>query len=437
MLKATLEYGDYISTLFPEFSTGEKKKQLPIKTITFQVTQDCSLRCTYCYQHKKYSDREMSFETAKKMIDYLFDHKDEEDFYFSEKTTKGLIIEFIGGEPLLRSPLILQICDYFENKVLEYPDCPWLLYHVYSICSNGVNYFDEDVKKLIEKYGNILAFSITVDGCKTLHDSCRFFPNGEPSYDKAIAAALDQLEKYGNDATKITLSPENISYVFEGVKNMYSLGFHHINMNSVFEEGWELDDAKALYEQLKLVADWLKENNYQDNIYFALFDPEKYIPEDEETLKTNWCGTTGEMLALDFKGDIYSCIRFMENSLGTNQEPYIIGTLENGIGSTDMQRDRINELNKLTKESQSTKECINCPIGLGCSLCTAYNYEKFGTINKRATFICNNHKAGALASKYFYKITNNKEDYEKININYDFVKELISEDEWNSLQWKE
>ena len=48
-----------------------------------------------------------------------------------------------------------KIADYFEKKLLEYPDCPWLLYHVYSISSNGVAYFDEDVQKLRDKYGNI------------------------------------------------------------------------------------------------------------------------------------------------------------------------------------------------------------------------------------------------------------------------------------------
>lgn len=111
------------------------------------------------------------------------------------------------------------------------------------------------------------------------------------------------------------------------------------------------------------------------------------------------------MLALDYKGDIYSCIRFMENSLGESQEPYTIGNLSHGIGNTDIEKERITDLDTLTKLSQSTEECINCPIGKGCSFCTAYNYEKFGTINKRATFICDNHKAGALGSMYFYKIT--------------------------------
>jgi sulfatase maturation enzyme AslB (radical SAM superfamily) len=48
----------------------------------------------------------MSFETAKKAIDYLFDNRLNDNFYFSEQTSAGIIFEFIGGEPLLEIDLI-------------------------------------------------------------------------------------------------------------------------------------------------------------------------------------------------------------------------------------------------------------------------------------------------------------------------------------------
>ena len=56
----------------------------------------------------------------------------------------------------------------------------------------------------------------------------------------------------------------------------------------------------------------------------------------------------------------------------------------------------------MTRCSQSTDECINCPIAAGCAWCSAYNYEYFGELNKRATFICIMHKARALANVYFW-----------------------------------
>ena len=48
----------------------------------------------------------MTFETAKKFIDYIFESKYEKDSFFSQETTKGLVIDFIGGEPFLELDLI-------------------------------------------------------------------------------------------------------------------------------------------------------------------------------------------------------------------------------------------------------------------------------------------------------------------------------------------
>ena len=126
----------------------------------------------------------------------------------------------------------------------------------------------------------------------------------------------------------------------------------------------------------------------------------------------------------------------MESSLGSNQEPYIIGSLDDGIGQLPDHKKRIDELNQVTKKTQSDDNCINCPIASGCSYCTAYNYEVFGTVNKRATFICNNHKVGALATLYFNKLVNDKTEYDKIKIDYELVKDLIDEKEWSNLQWE-
>lgn len=41
------------------------------QTITFIVTEDCNLRCKYCYITHKASNKRMNFETAKNFIDYI------------------------------------------------------------------------------------------------------------------------------------------------------------------------------------------------------------------------------------------------------------------------------------------------------------------------------------------------------------------------------
>ena len=80
------------------------------KNITFQVTEDCNLRCTYCYQVHK-TPSYMSFSTAKQFIDDLLDN-DKLSTYCSIDNIEAYVLEFIGGEPLLCIDLIDQIVDY-------------------------------------------------------------------------------------------------------------------------------------------------------------------------------------------------------------------------------------------------------------------------------------------------------------------------------------
>lgn len=436
MLKRNPEYGDFIQTVFAD-EIGREKTKYKIKTITFQVTDRCNLRCSYCYQINK-ATHSMDFKTAKIFIDYLFEHRLDENYELSEHYAKGLIIEFIGGEPLLETKLIKQIMDYFEDKFIEYPDCIWGLYHKYNFATNGVNYFDPIFQELLNEYGELISCGVTIDGYKELHDSCRKFPNGDGSYDIAIKAALDLSSRTLDTGTKITVSPDNVKYVFEGLKNMINLGFSEVNINCVYEEGWRPEHAKILYEQLKLTADWLYKNNLQNNVYIAFFDPDKYISASEE--EKNWCGCADCMYAIDYKGDIFPCIRFMESSLGKDAEPLNIGTVEKGFCTTEQEKNHKELLNKVADGDTCRNfedKCKNCPIGSGCSWCTAYNYQYYGDMTKRTTFICDMHKAAALASKYFYLLTNNKKDYDIIKITKDLALDVITPDEWEKIQWGE
>ena len=173
--------------------------------------------------------------------------------------------------------------------------------------------------------------------------------------------------------TKLTIAPENIEFLFEAVKNFINMGFTCIHLNCVFEKGWELSHASILYEQLKLLADYVLEHDLFDKIYFSIFDEQMFykLPEEETN---NWCGGNGKMLALDWKGDYYPCIRYMESSLGADIPPLKIGNIHQGIGTNEKEQAIIDELKSITRQSQSTDECLNCPINAGCAWCSGYNY---------------------------------------------------------------
>ena len=110
------------------------------------------------------------------------------------------------------------------------------------------------------------------------------------------------------------------------------------------------------------------------------------------------------MISVDWKGDIYPCIRYMESSLGNNIEPIIIGNVNDGIMTNAKCRNCIMTLKGVNRINQSAEECINCSIAEGCAWCQAYNYQDSGDFHHRATYICIMHKARALANCYFWNL---------------------------------
>ena len=137
------EYTDVMINLFPEVLNKEYDG-IAGRNITLCVTSDCQLRCTYCYEKHKGTDY-MTFDTAKKYIDMIIDGSKGMDKYINEKYHKFIVLEFIGGEPLLAVDLIDQVCDYWVDRLTDL-NHPWLTRFRISICSNGVNYFDKRIK---------------------------------------------------------------------------------------------------------------------------------------------------------------------------------------------------------------------------------------------------------------------------------------------------
>lgn len=87
------------------------------RSITFILTEDCQLRCKYCYLCGKNSVSKMTFATAKQGIDYVLEHR---EIYKED----SVIWEFIGGEPFLEIELMNRICDYIKTRLFEL-NHPW------------------------------------------------------------------------------------------------------------------------------------------------------------------------------------------------------------------------------------------------------------------------------------------------------------------------
>lgn len=397
-LKKVEEFQDYLTRIYINTGIDQNHTKMA-RNITFQVTEDCNMNCTYCYQGHKQKNS-MTFDIAKRFIDMILDQPDKLNNYCNPDDSIGVILEFIGGEPFLEVELIDKIVDYFRKRL-------FLLQHHWatklrlSISSNGLLYFEPKVQEFIKKNKDILSLSITIDGNKKLHDTCRLTIDGQPTYDRAIKAVKHyRNEIKGYMGSKMTLAPQNIQYTSEAIISLIENDYNDIFVNCVFEKGWKQEHSTILYYELKKIADYLIESD-QNNITISIFDYSMGHPLDKED-NNNWCGGSGDMISIDYKGDIYPCIRYMESSLNGEQIPYKIGDVYNGIAYNELYCSRCNSMTCITRRSQSTDECFDCPIASGCAWCSAYNYQVTGDINKRVTYICEMHKATILANSYYW-----------------------------------
>ncbi|MCL2717961.1 MAG: radical SAM peptide maturase, CXXX-repeat target family [Lachnospiraceae bacterium] len=361
-----------------------------VQQFTFVVTQECNLACKYCYMHGKNTESIMTFETAKAAVDYFIDDAN------NNFDTSYVIIEFIGGEPLLEIDLIDQVVDYFKLRMYQ-KKSKWFGRYRISIGSNGVLYDDERVQKFIQKNYKMLSIGITIDGIKEKHDLNRIFPDNSGSYDIVRKNIELLLKKFPESVTKVTISHEDIPYIKESIIHLWELGLNEIPANVVFEDVWKEGDAELFEKQLVELADYIVDNCLWNKFNCSLFQENIGFHYKEKDTMLSVCGT-GKMISVDAKGDIYSCIRFMDYSL-VNKKAIRYGNIREGID-----KDKIRPFNALSIKYLSPQKCLDCMINSECSYCAGYNYDasEKDTLFDREVSICEMHKARVRANRYYW-----------------------------------
>jgi uncharacterized protein len=379
------------------------------KSITIVVTEDCNFDCTYCYLHHK-KQISMSEKTAGDVVDFILNTEALND-YIDPETSPGVILDFIGGEPLLEIDLIDKFMDYFIYRSVQL-NHPWKDNYVISMSSNGSLYATEKVQDFIRKYHGRVHIGITIDGTKELHDACRVYKDGRGTYDDVLKGVKLRFANKEHPSTKVTMAPENLRYLCEATIHLFSLGYLFLHCNVVFEDVWKTEHAKLLYSELKELADIILDRELYKNHNTSMFSESIGMPIPPEE-NDNWCGGTGNMMAIGTDGICYPCLRYMEYSFANKEsKPMIIGNIYDGIA--DAGESKVRQCLKcITRRTQSTDECFNCPVARGCAWCSAYNYDCFGTPDKRTTFHCSMHKARVLANVYFWNSLYHKLDLEK------------------------
>lgn len=248
-----------------------------------------------CYQIHK-TPKVMPWEVAKAGVDLLFNMwiENEPDAFINQKT-EFIILDFIGGEPMLEVKLIDRICDYFMNQALEINPL-WAETFMISMASNGTIYFTPEVQHFLHKWDKRLSYSVSMDGPKEMHDACRIFPDGRGSFDLAKAAQDDYNKTHRmQSGTKATISWQNMPYLDTTIKYYVDQGYRRIHANTVYEEDWTPEQGAFFYKKLKEVADFML--SLDGKVEISLFDRNFFKPKTD--MEACWCFGAGTKVLTD------------------------------------------------------------------------------------------------------------------------------------------
>lgn len=401
---------------------------MAVAVVSLQITEQCNLNCTYCYQINK-TNKKMTFETGKKIIDFLFSLYEEDNPEYSiNKTTEGLNLTFIGGETLLNAKLMLQIADYV-NEQCRIKDHVWKNHIEFTFNTNGLLYFSKDFQDFITKYYDVTTIIFSIDGPKEMHDACRKDYNGKGSFDQTYAA-LEAYRRQFNRQPNINMViyPDNLKYLAEVYDFVSEISPKYCGIGPVNDYKWTKEEASLYYYGLKSIADKMLIN--PEPSLLDKFKLTGYKPI--ELNQTDKCGgINARGLAFGIDGRFYNCLRFSSCSLPQGRAEIQIGDTS-GFNITD----EIREIYKLNKSDFLPDECLKCPISLGCDHCPAIGYHQTGKFVPYVSNSCWMWRASALVTSYFFNMMArllHEQGRTPVFLNKETALQIIPEQEYNTL----
>jgi len=388
---------------------GSQKFSIKKQELTLTVCEQCNLACSYCYLPGKNTGRKMTLEIGKKAIDY---------FLKSSNLYKApqLILDFVGGEPLIEIELMDQLTDYFKIESYKM-NHPWFNNYKIAFTTNGTLYRSDKVQKFVEKNKNCLYPAISLDGIEEKHDNARRYLDGRGSYQDVVNSAKLMLQQLPYCTIKATFGRGDIKYFKDSLVHFIELGFQLENIfaNVVYEDCWEDDDDIIFEQQLVKLADYMIDSNICNSDHYGnIFSEAIGKPYTDEHLDKHWCNT-GQAVIVGVDGSFYPCIRFLEMSFTNKERVRKIGDIHHGVDF-----DKLRPFRVLALKNCSPKKCLECEVASGCNMCSgqALDESNFDTIFNRPTHICKMHKARVRANNYFWQRIKEKENLDTDKFSY-------------------
>lgn len=289
-------------------------RPVPLQSLIAHVTQDCNLRCTYCYaDHGLYGSTDralMTPETARSYVDLLIRESGGE---------RSLHFTFFGGEPLMNFPVLRDAVAYGRARAGE----TGKRIH-FSMTTNGTLFDEESIRFVIE---NRVAVTVSLDGPPEVNDAVRIRAGGAGSYASALERLRPLLEARPVPV-RVTLTRRSLE-VERIVDHLLGEGFSEVGVTPAATLHPELRiagrDWERLGDELEAAARRF-ESETLAGARWGFTNVKALVRQFHEGASRGYpCGAGAGLLAGSARGELYACHR------NVNDPRFAMGSLGEGI----------------------------------------------------------------------------------------------------------
>lgn len=359
---------------FVEPRLESPQQPFPLQTIVMNVTNQCNLSCSYCYEYgedriatPEGKTKFMSEETARSTVEFLLNQS---------PGRRMVHLTFFGGETLLNFKVVKSTIEYARTRAAEMGK-----YIDFSMTTNATMLTSEIISFLAE---NNVGVTVSIDGPKESNDRFRVFHNGKGSYD-VIAPKIKELVKVHRSrpiGARVTLTAQvvDVKKIFRHLTE--EMGFDEVGFAPVTTSPVRLYAIgntgldHVLDQFTELAGEYLE---------YALEGKHHGFSNVNDTLqelhqgvsKAYPCGAGLGLLGVAPSGDIGLCHRFVDSPAGK------LGHIDTGI-DRDAQAEHLNRAHINTKY-----DCHTCWARPVCSGgCYHEAYVRYGDTSHANLHYC-------------------------------------------------
>lgn len=192
-------------------------KLMNLLTLEISITDQCNMRCTYCFERDYGYEKRMTVREAEKIADRIVEITKEEQF---KNLYDGLNITFWGGEPTVNR----KVLEYFYYRLKKEIDV--IEFFIYT---NGIALLDYiDIIK-----NNDVKFQISYDGMP-VHDRERKTVKGQSTSEHLLHVFKVLAEERIGFGLKSTLIARNFKFLVDIYNDFRDLNEKIFKPNNMF-----------------------------------------------------------------------------------------------------------------------------------------------------------------------------------------------------------